>query len=444
MMDFTNKRVLVVGLGKSGLAAAEFLVARGARVSIGDEKPLAALPTAAAFGAARGVEYVQLTVETTPDFDLIVQSPGVPLEKPYLENARRAGVKVTGEVELAAPFLKGPVIGITGANGKTTVTTMTTRMLEASGVACQVGGNIGRPVTSMAETSRAGQWNVLELSSFQLETIETFHANTAVLLNITANHLDRHKTMDAYVAAKARLLDTQLAGSTAVLNANDEWCRKLAARVQGTVQWFSSTGPLDNGLWVEDGWIVCNGVRLMEVDSIEVPGRHNVENVMAAAAASMLAGASGQAIGRVAHEFQGVEHRIQFVRELRGVRFYNDSKSTTAEATETAVGAFAGDNLWLILGGSDKGLDYSHLKPLLLGKARGVLLIGKIAPQLAEQLDGLPLIQCGTLDAAITLAGANAQKGATVLLSPGTASYDQFQNYEQRGKAFVELVNALV
>ena len=444
MTDFTNKRVLVAGLGKSGLAAAEFLLARGARVSIGDEKPLSELANAAAFVAARGVDYVQLSGATAIEFDLVVQSPGVPPEKPYFENARRAGVKVTGEVELAAPFLQGPVIGISGANGKTTVTTLTTKMLEASGVACQVGGNIGRPVTDMVQSSRADQWNVLELSSFQLETVETFHAQTAVLLNITANHLDRHKSMDRYVAAKARLLETQQAGSTAILNANDEWCRKLAKRAHGKVQWFSSVAPVDSGYWIEDGWILRDGAKLLEVGCIGIPGRHNAENVMAAAAAATLASANDAAICRTANEFQGVEHRIQFVRELRGVRFYNDSKSTTAEATETAIEAFEGNTLWLILGGSDKGLDYRHLKPLLQAKARGVLLIGKIAGQLAEQLEGLPLIQCGTLDAAVTLAAANAVDGAVVLLSPGTASYDQYQNYEQRGRAFVELVNSIV
>ena len=442
MTQFSNLRVLVAGLGKSGMAAADFLLKRGARVFIGDEKALAETGNAA-WVAARAVQYLQLTADTAPDFDLIVQSPGVPLEKPYFENARRAGVKVTGEVELAAPFLQGPVMGITGANGKTTVTTLAGEMLETSGVDCQVGGNIGRPVTDMVDSSRADQWNVLELSSFQLETVDTFHADTAVLLNITANHLDRHKTMDAYVAAKSRLLETQLTDGVAILNANDAWCRKLAGRARGTVQWFSSAGPVEQGYWIADGWIVRDGKRVFEVSSIGIPGRHNAENVMAAAAASSIAGAKDEALREAAYAFQGVEHRIQFVRELRGVRFYNDSKSTTAEATETAVGAFGGDNLWLIMGGSDKGLDYRHLQPLLRPKARGVLLIGKIAPDLARQLEGLPVVPCGTLDQAVTVAAVNATAGAEVLLSPGTASYDQFQNYEQRGRAFVALVNAL-
>ncbi len=433
--EFQGKRVLVVGLGKSGLAAAEFLRARGAKVTLGDEKPIAVPPT--------GFEFTLLGPQTKPDFDFLVQSPGVPLEKPYFEKARQAGVKVTGEVELAAPFLRGPVIGITGANGKTTTTTWTALMMAAGGVACQTGGNIGRPVTDMVATSREDQWNILELSSFQLETIETFSAKIAMVLNITANHLDRHHTMDAYVAAKARLLETQKRGSVAVLNADDSVTAKLAAKVRGEIVWFSSTNKLDQGYCIDGEWIILDGQRLMPLESLGVPGRHNVENCMAAAAASLLAGASRDGVCRAAKDFHGVEHRIEFVRERRGVRYYNDSKSTTAEATETAAGAFQ-SGLWLILGGSDKGLQYGHLSAVLRPKVKGVLLIGKIAQLLASQLGSeLPITICGTMAAAVEHAASKASPGDVVLLSPGTASYDQFANYEERGRAFKEIVNAL-
>ena len=433
--DFKGKRVLVAGVGRSGRAAGEFLRARGAHVTLGDEKELPSIP--------EGFEFALLGPETEPDFDLIVQSPGVPLEKPYFEKAKQAGVKVTGEVELAAPYLRGPVIGITGANGKTTTTTWTAMMMEASGVACQTGGNIGRAVTDMVASSRDDQWNILELSSFQLETVETFSAQIAVVLNITANHLDRHHTMEAYVAAKARLLETQRGGSFTVLNAADAVTAKLAEKARGEVVWFSSAGPLEKGFWMDGDWIVHDGQRLIPVSSLGVPGRHNVENCMAAAAAAMLAGAGQEGVCAAAKAFHGVEHRIEFVRQRRGVRFYNDSKSTTAEATETAAGAFQ-SGLWLILGGSDKGLNYTHLAPVLRPKVKGVLLIGKIAKLLSDQLSAeLPTVTCGTLAAAVEHASVRAIAGDVVLLSPGTASYDQFANYEERGRAFKQLVTAL-
>lgn len=433
-----GKRVLVVGLGKSGRAAAEFVHSRGSKVTLGDEKPLAFMPDAAVFATRLGLEFEQLSEATKPEFDLLIQSPGVPLEKSYFDKARQAGVKIIGEVELAAPFLRGPVIGITGSNGKTTTITWATKMMEASGVPCQSGGNLGRPVTDMVATSRDDQWNLLELSSFQLETVETFQANIAAILNLTANHMDRHHTMEAYAAAKARLLQTQSRNSFAVLNCKSE----LAREVKGELVRFNAFGPADKGAGLEGGWITWNGFRVVEAATLGTPGHHNVENCMAAMAVVMLAGGSAEGVAKAAREFRGVEHRIEFVRERRGVKYYNDSKSTTAEATTTALNAFE-NGVWLILGGSDKGLDYTSL--VLAGpRITKVLLIGRIAESLNSQLgQHMPVEICGTLATAVEIASHNAQRGETVLLSPGTASYDQFTNYEERGLAFKQLVTAM-
>ena len=444
--DITNlegKRVLVVGLGKSGRAAAEFVHSRGGLVTLGDEKPLESMPETAALAARLGLGFELLSESTKPAFDLpafdlMVQSPGVPLEKSYFENARKAGVKITGEVELAAPFLKGPVIGITGSNGKTTTTTWASKMMEACGVPCQTGGNIGRPVTDMVATSRDDQWNLLELSSFQLETIETFQARIAVVLNLTANHMDRHHTMEAYVAAKVRLLETQSADSYAVLENNST----LASNVKGPLIRFNSSGPMEKGAGIENGWITWNGSPVVEAASLGIPGQHNVENCMAAMAVVMLAGGNADGIAKAAREFCGVEHRIEFVRERRGVKYYNDSKSTTAEATMTAMGAFK-KGVWLILGGSDKGLSYTGLISYK-NRVTKALLVGRIAELLKSQLSQeIDVEVCATLPAAVQIASRNAQPGDTVLLSPGTASYDQFANYEERGRAFKQLVRAL-
>ncbi len=431
--------MLVAGLGKSGRAAAEFVHSRGGTVTLGDEKPLQSMPDGAVLAARLDLKFELLSESTKPEFDLIVQSPGVPLEKPYFENARNARVKIVGEVELAAPFLLGPVIGITGSNGKTTTTTWAQKMMEASGVPCQSGGNLGRPVTDMVATSHEDQWNLLELSSFQLETVEAFQARIAAVLNLTANHMDRHHTMEAYVAAKARLLQTQSRSSFAVLDCKSE----LAREVKGELVRFNAFGPAEKGAGLEDGWITWNGFRVVEAANLGIPGQHNVENCMVAMAVVMLAGGNVTGVAEAAREFRGVEHRIEFVRERRGVKYYNDSKSTTAEATSTALGAFE-IGVWLILGGSDKGLDYTSLI-LFSPRVTKVLLIGKIAELLKSQLgQHMPIEVCGTLAEAVETASCNAKPGDTVLLSPGTASYDQFVNYEERGRAFKQLVTALL
>ena len=312
-MTFEGTKALVVGMEKSGRAVFEFLHAQGAEVTATDLKPLS---------------IVDFELQTDELFDepwnLIVPSPGVPLDLPGIERAKARGVKVIGEVELAAPYLRGPVIGITGTNGKTTTTSLVGHILQTARVPSQTGGNIGTPVIAMTETSRPGQWNVLELSSFQLETVSTFRSHVAVCLNVTQNHLDRHHTFENYASAKGNLFRSQQPGDYAVLNADDETCRSFAALTPAQAVWFT-------GREIE---------QLLPLSEIPIPGMHNAENVMAAAAAAGIAGVSEPQIAAAVKTFKAVEHRLEFVAEINGVRFYNDSKATSVDATLKALDSF--------------------------------------------------------------------------------------------------------
>jgi UDP-N-acetylmuramoylalanine--D-glutamate ligase len=436
-------KVLVVGLERSGLASLELLRARGAELKATDARPLAELPKAAEVLKRLDVPFEPQRPETFDGCDWIVLSPGVPADLPAVEAARRRGVNVIGEVELAGMYLQGKIIGITGSNGKTTTTALVGHILRESGIAAQVGGNIGTAVTAIVDGSRAGQWNVLELSSFQLETIRTFRADIGVCLNVTPDHLDRHHTLENYAAAKGRLFETQQPDDYAVLNADDAHCVAYSAITRGKPVWFSSTRAITPGVWLENGRLWFDGELLMPAGEIPIRGRHNVENTMAAAAAARIAGAELAGIARAVRSFRAVEHRLEFVRRVRGVDFYNDSKATNVDATLKALDAFEG-GLWVILGGKDKDSDYSVLIEALRKKARAVLLIGAAAPKIAGQLkDSVLLIESGTLDAAIREAYARASAGDTVLLAPACASFDQFENYEHRGRVFKQVVEGL-
>ena len=438
-MNLKGIQALVVGMKKSGVASAALLVREGARVRATDLKPLDALPGVRELN----IPFAPQTPEVFQSAQLIVVSPDVPADLAPLEEARRRGVPVIGEVELAAPYLKGRTIGITGSNGKTTTTSLTGHILRESGVTVQVGGNIGLPVTAMVETSRDDGWNVLELSSFQLETIGEFRAHIALALNVTQNHLDRHHTFENYAAAKGRLFETQRPGDIAVLNADDAVCVAYAARSTAAAQWFSSRRNVEPGAWLCGDTLVLDGKALMPAGDIPIRGRHNVENVLAASIAAARAGVSHAGIASAVGTFRAVEHRLEFVRSVSGVEFYNDSKATSVDATRKALDAFAG-GLWVILGGKDKGLEYTALRAPLAAKAHAALLIGAAAPKIAEQLQGaVPLVSAGTIEAAIAHAYAHAVPGDTVLLAPACASFDQFQSYEQRGQFFKQIVNQL-
>jgi UDP-N-acetylmuramoylalanine--D-glutamate ligase len=360
------------------------------------------------------------------------------------EAARRRGVRVIGDLELASWFLQGETIGITGSNGKTTTTAMTGHILKQAGIPAQLGGNIGTAPAVLVKTSRPGQWNVLELSSFQLETSETFRAHIGAALNVTPDHLDRHGTLERYADAKGRLFDTQRPADFKVLNADDPICAGFAARGQGSAVWFSSTREVSPGVFLAGDYLVLNGTRLMKASEVPLRGRHNLENTMAAAALASLAGATHPQIRSAVMTFPGVEHRLEFVRRLSGIDWYNDSKATNVDATLKAIAAFEG-GLWVILGGKDKNSDYSALAGLLRAKARGALLIGAAAEKIQNQLSGaVPLLRCGTLEAAVAEAYGRAESGDTVLLAPACASFDQFENFEQRGREFKRLVGGLL
>lgn len=424
-MSFSGAKALVLGMEKSGRAAAEFLRAQGAHVTPADLKP-------------QDLAGFRLQSEDLFDepWDLIVPSPGVPFDLDGLKRARSRGVRVTGEVELAAPLLRGPVIGVTGSNGKTTTTSLIGHILDEAYIPNQVGGNIGTPVTSLVATSRDNQWNVLELSSFQLETVSTFNAHIAVCLNITQNHLDRHYSMQQYADAKANLFRTQRRGDFAVLNAENDWCRGFAQLTPATPIWFSAADIRDGQLWVA-------GESLMPSGDVPIPGAHNAENVMAAAAVALIAGVSRDDIAAAVRTFKAVEHRLEFVTEIRGVRFFNDSKATSVDASIKALDSFDG-GLWVILGGKDKGSDYTLLRDRLRAKAKAALLIGAAAPKIAADLaDAVRLVHAGTLAAAVGAAFLEAEPGDTVLLAPACASYDQFENFEHRGREFKDLVRRL-
>ena len=426
MRELKGKQVVVVGMAKSGQAALRLLLSQGSLVRAVDEKPQ---------GEVEGIIVLPQTADAFQNADLIVLSPGVPADLALLP----PGVPVIGDLELAAPFLQGRVIGITGTNGKTTTTALTGHILREAGIASQVGGNIGTAPADMIATSRPDQFNVLELSSFQLETISTFRAQAAACLNITQNHLDRHHSLETYVRAKARLFDTQQPADTAVLNAHDPLSAELATHVQGNLLWFNS----EAGAWLDGNTIRLEGEPLLEVGELRLRGRHNYENVMAAALLARIAGASLAQISAAAKTFAPVEHRLEFVAQVDGVDYYNDSKATSVDATLKAIEAFDG-GLWIILGGKDKDSDYRPLREPLRAKARAVLLIGSAAGKIMRELEGVSSLRpCGTLRAAIGEAYIDAKRGETVLLAPACASFDQFTGYEHRGLVFKQLVQEL-
>ncbi len=445
-MELKGKRVLVVGLGKSGAASALFCRERGARVTVSDSKaePYLSAEIPHLLDAGVVVETGMHGERTFRDQDLIVVSPGVPSDLAQLQQARSLGVPVIGEVELAYRFIKGKIVAITGSNGKTTTTTLVGEILKHAGMKVQVGGNIGTPVITLVAGSTADTWNVLEISSFQLETIQEFHPHIAAILNITPDHLDRHHTFEAYVAAKARIFENQTAGEFAVLNADDGPTKALASKLKSQVQWFSRAGSVDHGAYIKDGQIVAAGKPpLMPVSEIPLKGAHNVENVLAAVVCAQLAGCPPDKIRAAVRAFRAVEHRLEFVAKLDGVEYFNDSKATNVDATIKALESFP-SGIHIILGGKDKGSDYTVLRPLLEERVKRVYTIGAAAAKIESQIKGAADIVCAeTLDNAIRRAAATAAPGDVILLAPACASFDQFQSYEHRGRVFKEVVQSL-
>jgi len=448
-LDLNNKRVLVVGLGKSGVASALFLKARGARVTVSDTKPQDQLgqeiPLLLDHGIA--VETGGHGDRTFQGQDLIVVSPGVPADAPVLVQARALGEKVIGEIELASQFLPGNIVAITGSNGKTTTTTLVGEIVAASGFSTVVGGNIGTPAISLIEPATPETVVVLEVSSFQLETIQTFHPKIAVVLNVTPDHLDRHHSFAAYVDAKARIFENQRPEDFAVLNADDATCVGLVSRTKAQVFWFSREQEVTQGAYVNEGRVLFRRAsqshEIMLVSEIPLKGSHNVENVLAGVCAGALLGCAPEKIRHAVRNFKAVEHRLEYVATIRGVEYYNDSKATNVDATIKALESFPA-NIHLILGGKDKDSDYTVLNDLLRQRVKRVYTIGAAAKKIESQIEGAAeIVHAETLESAIKRAAANAQEGDVVLLAPACASFDQFRNYEHRGKTFKEVVQTL-
>jgi UDP-N-acetylmuramoylalanine--D-glutamate ligase len=444
--DVKGWRVTVVGAAKSGIAAAELLAQRGACVTLSDTRP--AVPEAAPLERL-GVE-LELgghQAATLSGADLIVLSPGVPPNQPVVQAARDRGVPVIGELELAFRWLRGRVIAITGTKGKSTTTTLTGRMLAASGFAVTMGGNIGAPLSGQVADSTPETLHVVEASSFQLEQIDTFHPWIAVMLNFSPDHLDRHPNVEAYGAAKARIFENQQPHDWAVINADDPAVLNLARRTRAATRLFARRAPISEGTVVEDGWIVGREsgatTRLVPLEAIHLLGPHLVSDVMAAATVSAIAGAPPAAMASAVESFRGLEHAMELVRQIGGVRFVNDSKATNVESALRSIESFESD-LVVIIGGRYKGGDFSLLRDPLAARAKAVVAIGESKARVRQALDGaVEVHDAATLDEAVARAFAIARPNGVVLLAPACSSFDMFQDYADRGRRFKEVVAGL-
>jgi len=446
--ELRGKRLLVVGLARTGVTTAQFCAARGARVTATDARSESEIGEATKSLRAAGVnlEFGGHIEKTFLEQDLIIPSPGVPADAPLLQAARAKGVTIWSEIELADRFLKGRMIGITGSNGKTTTTSLIAHILKSAGVPTILAGNIGTPLISQVEQTSDKTISVAELSSFQLELIDTFRADISVFLNLTPDHLDRHRTLEAYGAAKARIFENQTESDSAVVNADDPATRPFAP-TKPHVFWFSRKQSVAQGAFALENEILFRQAgkdeAVLRLQDIPLAGAHNVENVLAAVAAARLAGAEVAAIARAVRSFEGVEHRLEFVAEIGGVRYYNDSKATNVDATLKALDAFPG-RILIVLGGKDKGSDYTVLQKPLREKAILALLIGAASEKIEKQITGSVAIErAGTIERAVEISSHAARPGDVVLLAPACASFDQFENYEHRGRVFKDLVHQL-
>jgi len=448
-MELKDKNVLVVGLGVSGVAAARFACSRGARVGITD------LKTAAELGAALdALEELPIRyllgghpVEPFLEADLVVLSPGVPAGIEPLRRARAAGVPVVAEVELACRFLRDVLVGITGSNGKSTTTALAAHLLRGAGFEAEACGNIGSPLVDMVASTTPGRFLAVELSSFQLESIDRFRPWIGVVLNVTPDHMDRYPDLDAYKRAKLRLFRNQAAEDHVVVNADEEHAEEFAAASRAPSFRFSRLRRLHNGVcldgseiaWMRDG----SPIPILPASELGLRGPHNLENAMAAASIALLCGAKPELVAVGLQDFRPLEHRLEPAGEIGGVLFVNDSKATNVDAAAVALRSFE-TPVVAIMGGRDKGGDFAALRPLAERRVRRLILIGEAAPRIAAALDGAaPAERCGSLEEAVRAGLEAAEPGDVVLLAPGCASFDMFDNFEQRGRRFKEAVGRL-
>lgn len=452
-MILEGRKTLVLGAGKSGIAAAKFLAARGATVALHDKKPLENWTEEARSLKENhnvGLLDGQIPSWLLDQIELVVISPGIPTNTVPARYVDRKDGEVIGEIELAYRFLKGRIVGITGSNGKTTTTTLIGELLKNAGIETQVGGNIGTPLINLTGTSTVNSWTVVELSSFQLETIKEFRPNVGICLNVTPNHLDRYNFFSDYAAAKHRLFMNQTGEDAAILNADDEITASWASGLKARAVFFSVKKELEEGLFLRGRDLVCRAKGKEKIlttrDEIFLRGLHNVENVLASLAAGLVCGASPDSMKDTVKNFKGVEHRIEFVAEILGVKFYNDSKATSVDATLKALEALSEDEgkTILILGGRGKNAPYSPLAGLIEKSVRKLVLIGEDAENIESQLKNhAEIVRADSMRNAVIKSFESAEKGDSVLLAPACASFDMFGSFEERGKEFKFQVQSL-
>ena len=452
-MELAGKKTLVLGAGKSGVTSAKFLAEKGAVVALHDKKEISnwseearSLKDKYSVGILDG----KIPSWLLDQIDLVVISPGVPTGVVPARYVDRKDGEVIGEVELAYRFIKGRIVGITGSNGKTTTTTLIGKLLKDAGIETQVGGNIGTALVSLAESSSDEAWTVAELSSFQLETIKDFRPKVGICLNVTPNHMDRYDLFTDYAAAKHRLFMNQTNEDLAILNADDEITASWASSLKAQVTMFSTAQELDEGLFLRGRDLVCraNGKEkvLTTRDEMTLRGIHNVQNILAGLATGLACGASPESMRETIRKFEAVEHRLEFVTEIGGVKFYNDSKATSVDATLKALEALSEEpgEIVLILGGLGKNTPYEPLEKLIESNVRKLILIGEDADNIESQLkNSVESLRVDSMGEAVKTSFENAEKGDSVLLAPACASFDMFKSYEERGEVFKEAVMAL-
>ncbi len=448
-MEYSGKKILVVGLGKTGVGLCRFLASRQARVTATDSAAAADLaPAVAALQHLEiNLDVGRLQPDNWQDFDCIIPSPGVPPELPWLQDAVAQGIPLIGELEVASQYLRLPVAAISGTNGKTTTTTLVGELLRASGRRPLVGGNIGTPLVDLVDAQAQADCLVLEISSFQLDTAPSFKPHAAALLNITADHLDRYPDFQAYADSKAGLFRQQGPEDLAILNADDPLVAALEHRVKSRVYLYSSRRPLTRGAWKTGRAIKIRLTDGLEAEfslaDIALPGEHNLENIMAALLLALEMGANPAACAEILASFRGLPHRLQWVANLGGVDFFDDSKGTNVDAVVRSLEHF-NRPVVLIAGGRDKGGDYSPLFEVLRQKVKQVILMGEARESMAAALAGQASIQTATdMAQAVVLAFAAAVPGDVVLLSPACSSFDMFRDYAERGRVFQQAVRSL-
>lgn len=446
---YENKKVLILGLAKSGFSAAKLLHELGALVTVNDGKPFNENPEAQELlslgvKVIAGSHPIELLDE---EFSLMVKNPGIPYNHPFVVKAQELDIPVITEVELAYEVAECPIIGITGTNGKTTTTTMTGLLLNAGDFpgTARLAGNIGYPASSVAQEAMVDDLMVMELSSFQLMGISEFHPHVAVITNIYEAHIDYHKTREEYVKAKWHLQQNMTEADYLILNWNQEELKKLSEKTKATVLPFATQQKLEKGAYSLDGSIFYDQEKIMEIAELGVPGAHNVENALAAISVAKLYGVSNETIKETLHLFRGVPHRTQYVGEIKGRKFYNDSKATNILATKMALSGFSLDKLILIAGGLDRGISFDELIPSLKG-IKALVAFGETKEKLVDVANkaGIPVVTTAeNAELAVPIAFDLSEEGDAILLSPANASWDQYPNFEIRGERFMKAVKKL-